>query len=997
MMTLLCAVFSSAWAVEVTDVLTKDATGVSGTSYTSWSDVKLTSDAVYAGQSAGGNESIQLRSNNNNSGIITTASGGTVKSVTVTWNTNTADGRTLNIYGSNTAYSSPEDLYNADTQGTLLGTIVKGTSTSLTVEGDYAFIGMRSNSGAMYLESIEVTWNSESAPALSAPTFSPKAGTYYEPQSVTISCATEGANIYYTTNGTDPTTSSTKYTAPISVTATTTIKAISVKGSEKSSVASATYTIEELTSLANIAALSAQTESGTYGVSFNQVVVTYVNGNYAYLQDASGAIVMYKNGHGLKAGQVLNGTAEVTFQLRNANPQITSLAGVTPTDGTAPEPTTVAAAAWSTPIASVLSQYFKVTGATITKDGNRFYTQLGSENVQLYGQADARNITVNDLSATYTIVGFPTLYNETPELQIFVQPEAEGAIKPQAGLSYGEDVSTVTITIGEAYTLPTLLNPNNLPVSYSSSNPEVATVNATTGAVTPVTAGQTTIKAEFAGNDNFLAGEASYTLVVKEKRVLPEGTFFYETFNYLSGTGGRDGEFTGTVGAGGFNNADGSNATDETWTATVNSGAASQCAKLGTSSKASEFTTAAIKMTGDGSLTFEAAGWGTGTNTLTVTATGATLDGDTEITLTNGEWESYTVAISGAQGEVVITFAGKRGFIDEIKVTNEKASVLSDPELSYDQTALSAVKGEPFTAPTLNNPHGLTVTYTSSKETVATVDANTGAVTLVGEGETTITASFEGNSTYKKGSASYTLTVTVPEIPLEDNDDRFALVEDYSTLKVGDQVVLVGILAVEANEENGTEASTTYYGMSTNQKTNNREAVAVTHNADGTISGNTALQTITLEGAADEWLFNVGDGYLYAASSKSNYLRTQEVADDNAKASITTEEGIVFQGENTRNQLRFNPNSGTPIFSCYASSSTTGSLAKIYRKADKKVKRGDANGDGEVDISDVIIIADFTLGRNPKIFLKNSDVNGDGDVDLTDALIIVDEYVLHKE
>ncbi len=996
MMTLLCAVFSSAWAADVTDVLTRDATGVTGSTYAAWSDVKLTSNAVYAGQSAGGNESIQLRSNNNNSGIITTASGGTVKSITVTWNSNTASGRTLNIYGSNTAYSDPAELYNADTQGTLLGTIVNGETTTLNVEGDYTFIGMRSNSAAMYLEAIEITWSSASAPALAAPTFSPKAGTYYEPQSVTISCATEGASIYYTTNGADPTTSSTKYTAPINVSATTTIKAISVKGSEKSAVASATYTIEELTSLANIAALSAQTEGGAYGVSFNNVVVTYVNGNYAYMQDASGAIVLYKSGHGLTAGQVLNGKAEVTFQLRNGNPQITALAGVSASDGTAPEPKTVAASAWSTPISSVLSQYFKVTGATITKDGTKYYVQLGSENVQLYGQGDARTISVPDLSTTYTIIGFPTLYNTTPELQIFVQPEAEGAVKPEAGLSYGEDVSTVTITIGEAYTLPTLSNPNNVPVTYSSSNTEVATVDAT-GKVNVLAKGQTTIKAEFAGNSSFLAGEASYTLVVKEARVLPDGTFFYETFDGLTGTGGRDGEFSGTVGNGGFNNADGSNPTDETWTSTENSGAAAQCAKLGTSSKASVFTTGAIKITGEGSLTFEAAGWGSGTNTLTVTATGATVDGDTEITLVNGEWNKYTVSISGAQGEVVITFAGKRGFIDDIKVSNEKATVLKDPELSYsDPAQYEAVYGEPFTAPTLNNPYNVTVTFSSSNEKVATVDASTGAVTLVGAGETTITASSEKTSTYKAGSASYTLSVTVPEIPIEDNDDRFTLVEDYSTLKAGDQVVLVGELTVEADEENGTEASTTYYGMGIKQNNNNREAVKVTYNTDKSISGNTALQTITLEGATGEWLFNVGNGYLYAASSKSNYLRTEEVADDNAKASISAEEGIVFKGENTRNQLRFND--FNILFSCYASTSTTGSLAKIYRKVEQTGMTGDANGDGEVNITDVIVIINYMLDRTPKDFVwKNADLNKDGEVNLTDALIIVKDFVLKKE
>jgi hypothetical protein len=56
--------------VAVTDELTLSTTGVSGTSYTEWSGKTATSSAVYAGQSAGGNSSIQLRSNNSNSGII---------------------------------------------------------------------------------------------------------------------------------------------------------------------------------------------------------------------------------------------------------------------------------------------------------------------------------------------------------------------------------------------------------------------------------------------------------------------------------------------------------------------------------------------------------------------------------------------------------------------------------------------------------------------------------------------------------------------------------------------------------------------------------------------------------------------------------------------------------------------------------------------------------------------------------------------------------------
>lgn len=79
---------------------------------------------------------------------------------------------------------------------------------------------------------------------VAAPTFSPIAGTYSTPQTVTISSATTGATIYYTTNGTTPTTSSTVYSAPITVSSTTTVQAIATKsGFFNSSVASATYTI----------------------------------------------------------------------------------------------------------------------------------------------------------------------------------------------------------------------------------------------------------------------------------------------------------------------------------------------------------------------------------------------------------------------------------------------------------------------------------------------------------------------------------------------------------------------------------------------------------------------------------------------------------------------------------------------------------------------------------------------------------------------------------
>jgi len=76
------------------------------------------------------------------------------------------------------------------------------------------------------------------------PTFSPPGGTYSSAQNVTISDSTPGASIYYTTDGSSPTTASTPYSGAISVSATTTIQAIALaSGYTASAVATATYTI----------------------------------------------------------------------------------------------------------------------------------------------------------------------------------------------------------------------------------------------------------------------------------------------------------------------------------------------------------------------------------------------------------------------------------------------------------------------------------------------------------------------------------------------------------------------------------------------------------------------------------------------------------------------------------------------------------------------------------------------------------------------------------
>ena len=112
--------------------------------------------------------------------------------------------------------------------------------------GAYATSNNNGSGYNFYLDFFVKTEGGEPpVPTVATPTFTPEAGTYYEEQSVSIACATEGATIYYTLDGSDPSENSLVYSAPLDINQTTTIKAIAMKeGYNNSSIAEATYTIQ---------------------------------------------------------------------------------------------------------------------------------------------------------------------------------------------------------------------------------------------------------------------------------------------------------------------------------------------------------------------------------------------------------------------------------------------------------------------------------------------------------------------------------------------------------------------------------------------------------------------------------------------------------------------------------------------------------------------------------------------------------------------------------
>jgi len=141
----------------ITDELTAALLSATSTTYADFSNVAATSSARYAGNSAKSSSGgIQLRSKNSNSGIVSTTSGGKVKSVTITVESGS---NTIDVYGSNTAYTDATDLYatgeNAN-QGTKIGSLT--TTGTVTFTDDYAYVGIRSNNGALYITKIEIEW-----------------------------------------------------------------------------------------------------------------------------------------------------------------------------------------------------------------------------------------------------------------------------------------------------------------------------------------------------------------------------------------------------------------------------------------------------------------------------------------------------------------------------------------------------------------------------------------------------------------------------------------------------------------------------------------------------------------------------------------------------------------------------------------------------------------------------------------------------------------------
>lgn len=394
-----------------------------------------------------------------------------------------------------------------------------------------------------------------------------------------------------------------------------------------------------------------------------------------------------------------------------------------------------------------------------------------------------------------------------------------------------------------------------------------------------------------------------------------ETILFYESFNRCEKYGGRDGTWEGITS---------STILADTYTDNVGWKAtkgylAYQCVRIGSKSNKGSITTPEIsELNGNAILTFDAGAWDEDNTTINLSMSGGGTLSVTSIDLSNAEFKSYTVEITGGTSSSKIKFSANqdslnRFFLDDVKIV----AVESEPpvaELVAPAISISPTKDDNkyyvSDAPTVS------ISYPTSA-TSMTVNVNGTEEIVTAEwseqftevGTYTIVASAtDGTSTMDATPLSFSIEAD----PVVESK-QYKLVTSATELEIGAKYLIA------------SGSSGTAYAMSSVQDNNNRKGVSI-EIVDKVISiTSETVSAFTLQEGMVSGQYSFYDelnaGYLYAASSSSNHLKTQSTLNENGSATIEISSGgvasIIFQGSNTHNIMRWNSQSS--LFACYAS------------------------------------------------------------------------------
>lgn len=252
------------------------------------------------------------------------------------------------------------------------------------------------------------------------PVIAPNGGTYYEAFDATITCATADAVIRYTTDGTEPTETSTVYTAPVTINATTTLKAKAWKtGMEASLMAAATYNFpHEVANIAAFKAANTVTNNTVYKIT-GDVNFVFRSGRYMFVEDASAALLIFDNSTSVitttyNEGDVISGGVFGSYTLYNGMAEMVPARNTAEATGT---PVTITPMVATIP--TLVAQYSTlesrlVTIENVTFIGNKKYVN-GTDTLQYYDRF-ASITNEPEVGETGSITGFLANYNGQVQL-----------------------------------------------------------------------------------------------------------------------------------------------------------------------------------------------------------------------------------------------------------------------------------------------------------------------------------------------------------------------------------------------------------------------------------------------------------------------------------------------------------------------------------------------------------------------------------------------------
>ena len=322
-----------------------------------------------------------------------------------------------------------------------------------------------------------------------APVFSPAGDTYTEAQSITITCETEGAVIYYTIDGTDPTNESTEYSSPIVINETTTLKAIAYDtAGNKSAITSATYTIEEEKQLVTVDengnTTFVFTENGWgFPTTKQEEEDSFTNSGYIIkvAGTTGNGYYFYANGNALLFGK---SGAYLTLPAFDYDVDKIDVVGSSGASEVVKQNIFVGETAVST----------ETTGA---KDVTNTYDI--ADDYQAAGNVYTLKVTSAHNTQVTKIIVYKAVVDN----------------REDAGIAF--DPSTLTITQGETGTVQ-FQNPNNISeseITFASDNEAVADWD-DSGLVFGTAIGTATITASFEGNTTYKPATATLVVTVKE-------------------------------------------------------------------------------------------------------------------------------------------------------------------------------------------------------------------------------------------------------------------------------------------------------------------------------------------------------------------------------------------------------------------------------------------------------------------------------------------------